>query len=83
MRASSCASRVPVLLGTSALFVRRFLHYFWEPTAFCRQEQSFEVAAEPIALIVLAEEGIELLAVLLKRSRSGGNGEATSHGWFS
>jgi hypothetical protein len=50
---------------------------------FCRQEQPFEVATEAVALIMLPEQGIELLAVGLQRSRGRGNGEAASHGGFS
>jgi hypothetical protein len=47
------------------------------------QEQPFEIPAEAVALIVLPEEGIELLTVGLKRSRGGRHGEATGHGSIS
>jgi hypothetical protein len=51
--------------------------------ALCRQEQPFDVPTEAVALIVLPEERIKLLAVGLKGARSGRNREAASHGWFS
>lgn len=50
---------------------------------FRREEQTFEVATEAIALSVLPEEGIKLLTVRLKRTRGKGHGEALGHGWFS
>jgi hypothetical protein len=48
-----------------------------------REEQAFQVPTEAVALIVLPEQGIELLTVGLKRTRGRGNGKATSHGCFS
>jgi len=41
---------------------------------FCREDQTFEGATEPVALVVLLEERIGKLAVGFERTRGRGNG---------